>query len=291
MTGYGRGAAQNEHAAVEVELRSVNGKSLNLKLRLPSDRLELEAEAEALLRSRFERGSLNGTVRIRLMGSSAPVPDESALLAHLDAWRRMQAKLGLHDGDPNLSQLLALPGAFLPASETGKVTKGVRSAVLEACEHAADALREARLREGRRLAKELIALTKKMSRHLARAEKRVPIAVKEAQKRMAERVDTALQSVELSTSPTLDLSRELVALADRADVREEVARLHIHLESLHRLFETGGPCGREIEFVLQEVHREITTLGNKSSDQKLSEEVVAMKLLAGQLKEQVANVE
>ena len=80
-------------------------------------------------------------------------------------------------------------------------------------------------------------------------------------------------------------------LADRADVREEIARLHMHLGALQDLLVRGGAVGREFEFLLQEVHREITTLGNKSADTQLSEQVVAMKLLAGQLKEQVANVE
>ena len=83
----------------------------------------------------------------------------------------------------------------------------------------------------------------------------------------------------------------MIALAERADVQEEIARLDIHIERLRATIKKGGAVGREFEFVLQECHREITTLGNKSSDGKLSEMVVAMKLCAQQLKEQVANVE
>lgn len=289
MTGYGRGAAENKHAAAEVELRSVNGKTLNLKLRMPPDRLELESELDGLVRQRIERGSVHGVLRVRLLRGSAASPDPQALAQHLKDWRRLQKELGLQAQDPSLSELLSLPGAFLPQDEDEQTTRAVRRAAKEAVQAALEALHEARMREGARLARELQRLLKKFASHLARAEKRVPKAIAAAQERMQERVASALARVQ-ETEP-LDLTRELVALADRADVREEVARLHIHLDSLHGILAKGGACGREIEFLLQEVHREVTTLGNKSADPALSEQVVAMKLLAGQLKEQVANVE
>ena len=289
MTGYGRGAAENAHAAAEVELRSVNGKALHLKLRLPSDRLELESELEGIARNVIERGSVTGGLRVRVLASTAPTPDRTALAAHLKEWRRTQKELGLEARDPSLSELLALPGAFIPASEDAKTTRAVRTVAKAAMQAALDALSASRQREGARLGRELQRLLKKFAAHLARAEKRVPRAIATAQSRMQERVDAALAKA--GDYEPLDLTRELVALADRADVREEVARLHIHLGSLHELLVRGGAIGREVEFLLQEVHREVTTLGNKSADTQLSEQVVAMKLLAGQLKEQVANVE
>ena len=165
----------------------------------------------------------------------------------------------------------------------------MRTVARAAMQAALDALSESRQREGARLGRELRRLLKKFSAHLARAEKRVPRAIAGAQARLQERVDAALAKA--GDYEPLDLTRELVALADRADVREEVARLHIHLGGLNDLLIRGGAIGREVEFLLQEVHREVTTLGNKSADTQLSEQVVAMKLLAGQLKEQVANVE
>ncbi|MCH2100884.1 MAG: YicC family protein [Planctomycetes bacterium] len=289
MTGYGRGAAENAHAAAEVELRSVNGKGLHLKLRLPSDRLELEAELEGLARSAVERGSIHGGLRVRVLASTAPTPDRTALAAHLKEWRRTQKELGLESHDPTLSELLALPGAFLTASEDVKTTRAVRAVSKAAMKSALNALRESREREGARLARELQRLLKKFSSHLARTEKRIPRAIANAQSRMQERVDAALAKV--GDYERLDLTRELIALADRADVREEVARLHMHLGGLNELLENGGAIGREFDFLLQEVHREVTTLGSKSADSQLSEQVVSMKLLTGQLKEQIANVE
>jgi len=289
MTGFGRGSAENKWALAEVELRSVNGKGLHLKLRLPSDRLELEPECEAKLRARLERGSVNGQLRLRLLGSQVAIPDREALAVHLAEWRKTQKALGLAANDPSLSELLALPGAFTHRAEESKVTKAVRQACLAAVDEALESLVQSRSSEGRKLHREFKSLLRKFRAALARTEKRLPKALAELQTRYQARLAESMAHLE--ENEPLDLARELIVLADRADVREEVARLHIHLERMDELIAQGGAIGREFEFVLQEVHREVTTLGNKSSDQQLSEQVVAMKLLAGQLKEQSANLE
>jgi uncharacterized protein (TIGR00255 family) len=119
--------------------------------------------------------------------------------------------------------------------------------------------------------------------------KRQPAARKESEARMRERLDQVWSRME--TTAPVDLARELVLLAERADVQEELARLEIHLERLDGLLAGGGAPGRELEFLLQECQREVTTLGNKSADVTLSELVVAMKLAVQQMREQAANVE
>ncbi|MFQ5749417.1 MAG: DUF1732 domain-containing protein, partial [Planctomycetota bacterium] len=124
---------------------------------------------------------------------------------------------------------------------------------------------------------------------LEKVRKRLPAASAAAARRLRERVGEAWKAAGI-TEP-LDLAREIVLLSERADVREEVARLGIHLEALTGRIQAGGPCGRELEFLIQECHREVTTLGSKSSDPRLSELVVSMKTAVGQLKEQCANVE
>ncbi len=289
MTGYGRGSALNSSASVEVELRAVNGRSLNLKLRLPSDRMELEQRVEALIRSSIERGSVQGQVRIQALEGRASVIDRKALRRYLSDWRAAERDIGLEPRDPSLSELLTLPGAVQQGQESNRAANAVRRAVLEAVGLAVNALQEARTKEGEKLARELRGLCDKLEKALVRVEKRLPAAQEAAAARLRDRVEAAWQAAGV-TEP-LDLTRELVVLAERADVREEVARLQIHIGRLRALIEKGGPCGRELEFLIQECHREVTTLGNKSADPKLSELVVGMKLLAAQLKEQVANVE
>ncbi len=289
MTGYGRGRVANRHAEAEVELRSVNGKGLHLALRLPPERLEWEAELETLLRGRFERGSLQGSVRLRWISAPAPRLDREALGRHAREWRAAQRELKLGDVPPTLAELLALPGAWRTGEEARAATAAARKAVLAAVAAAADALRDAREREGARLGRELMTHTVRLEKALLRVQARLPQAREDAEQRLRERIARALQSAGI-VEPA-DLSREIVIAAEKADVTEECARLAIHLARLRELLTAGGPIGRELEFVLQECHREVTTLGNKTSDAAASAVVVEMKLAVQQLREQVANVE
>ncbi len=288
MTGYGRGTAANRYAEAEAELRSVNGKGLSLKLRVPGDRLELEQRAEALLRKRLRRGSLQGSLRVQAQGRTA-VLDPELLGRYLREWRRAARSLGLADGEPGLADLLALPGALQTPPESEAVRRGVLRAAEAALTEALERLIASRVEEGRRLARELQRLVRAMRGRLRQVEGRLPRAREAAAKRLRERIEEAWARAGV-TEP-LDLTREIAVLAERADVREEVARLGIHLDRLEELLAAGGPCGRELDFVLQECHREVNTLGSKSADPVLARRVVELKLLVQQAKEQAANVE
>lgn len=289
MTGYGRGRAANASAEAEVELRTVNGKGLSLKMRVPADRLALEPEVEDRLRRGLERGSLQGSVRVRVKRQAAAELDLEVLHRYLRAWKRAEKDLGLAATEPAMAELLALPDAYRAGREDGATTRGVRKAVLEAVDAALAELRTAREREGARLGREMQRLARRLRALRERAVKRQPAARKEAESRMRERLDQVWKRME--TTAPVDLARELVLLAERADVQEELARLEIHLERLDGLLAGGGAPGRELEFLLQECQREVTTLGNKASDAALSETVVAMKLAVQQMREQAANVE
>ena len=289
MTGYGRGAAANATASAEVELRSVNGKAFHLKLRMPADRLELEPQVESQLRSEVERGSMQGQVRVKHLAGRPSHLDHELLRRYLKEWRRAERELGIDRQQPSLADLLALPGVVEPAEETTRERRAVARAVLDATKEAVARLIESREREGERLRRELLALSSRLKKLLGQVEKHVPKALEAASKRFRERVQTAWEQAGI-TDP-MDLTRELAVLADRADVREEVARLGIHQERLDALVTGGGRCGRELEFLIQECHREVTTLGSKSADDRMSELVVAMKVAVGRLKEQAANVE
>lgn len=289
MTGYGRGSAENKVAVIEVELRSVNGKGLSVKLRLPGDRMELEPVLEARARKQLERGSLQGTVRVRLKVPQPATLDQQVLRGYLRQWRSAEKTLGLAPHDPSLAELLALPGAVESMPETATTSKTVERAVVTAFDEALEALRAAREKEGQRLRKELLRLLTQIERDLKRTLQRVPAAHRAGAERFRQRVQQSLEAAGLTDS--IDLTRELAVLAERADVSEETARLAIHLQRLRAMLDLGGPCGREVEFLIQECHREITTLGNKSADADLSECVIAMKAGAQRMREQAANVE
>jgi len=289
MTGYGRGRSENRHATASVELRSVNGKGLNTKLRLPLDRLELESKVEAELRKVLERGSVTGQVRVRLMELPVAELDLKVMRGYLKAWRKAEKDLKLKKADPSMSELLALPGAQPSTEELPAVTKSVAKAVMAATQEALKALVKSREEEGQQLAKEMQRLIKSLAASVKKVDKMVPKVRAAQEARLTERVNKALDAID--RAEPIDLARELVVLAERADIQEEIARLDIHLKRLAAKVKVGGPVGRELEFLVQECHREVTTMGNKSSDQNLSELVVAMKMVVQQMKEQLANVE
>lgn len=289
MTGYGRGRAANRWAEAEVELRSVNGKSLHLSVRLPPDRLEWEAEVEEHLRGRFERGSVQGTVRLRGKQIAPATLDRAALQRHAKEWKAAQKELGLGGGPPALADLMGLPGVWRPGEELSGALAGARKAMLAALAAATDELQAAREREGARLAQELSALAAALAAGLEKVKERLPIARAEAEARLTERIGRALAAA--GAGPPDGLGREIVLAAEKADVEEECARLGIHLGRLDEILAAGGPCGRELEFLLQECQREVTTLGNKVGDAALSAISVTMKMAVQRLREQAANVE
>ena len=289
MTGYGRGAAESTSVGVEVELRSVNHKGFHLKLRLPSERMESEAKFEARIRKVLQRGSVQGFIRLRTFRRRTSEVDHEVLRRYLKEWRGLENELGLEKNDPSLGELLAMPGALETAPESERDRKAIERTMLEAFDAALEGLVNSRVKEGAALRKELQGMVKKIKTAVAKVERRLPIIQRQAEKKLQLKVQETQERLGVPVST--DLAKEFAVWADRADVREEIARLDVHLVRLDELLKKGGPCGRELEFVLQAVHREITTLGNKSADATLSDQVVAMKLVAAQFKEQVANVE
>ncbi len=289
MTGFGRAQLETDHMSVAVEFRTVNGKGLHCKLRMPSDLLEYEAKVEGTLRQALTRGSLTGVISVRRSHDETVEFDQQVLKKYLAAWKRTEKNLGLDEVSPTLTDLIAMPGAMQAARNPRGQARAVEKAIKQAVAEAIVSLQSSRAKEGARLAKEMLRLITNLEKLVSRTAARAPAAVKDVAAKYKSRVKQALLAA--GENDTYDLGRELIALAERADVQEEIARLEIHIGRLGATINKGGAVGREFEFILQECHREVTTLGNKSSDTKMSEMVVAMKLCVQQLKEQVANVE
>ncbi len=289
MTGFGRGHVETKGVSVTVEFRSVNGKGLNCKLRVPAGLLEFETKVERQLRKELTRGSISGFVSVRSAQDETVDFDKAVLKKYLTAWRKTEKDLGLEAETPTLKDLIAIPGALQSSGQNKSYGRTLESSIKQAVTEAISALRDSRQKEGSRLAAEMLRLVSKLERSLKQASKRGPIAVKDLSTKYKTRVKKAL--VDAGEENRIDLARELIAISERADIQEEIARLEMHIASLRDSINGGGAAGREIEFILQECHREVTTLGNKSADSRLSAIVVDMKLCTQQLKEQVANVE
>jgi len=283
-----RSQRRGADAAATVEIRSVNGRFLDLALRLPDELRGLEPQLRALLTARFKRGKVELRVTTSGAAESAvpePTPEQLAHLARIDAAVREHLPharaLSVHES----LQWCRGAGAIEP-----------EHAVLEAAERCVEMLAEARAREGERLAAVLAERVAHLRTLAAAAEPLVPAAVARMQQRFLERWQEALEKAGAAQSVTREAIEEralseAAAVAIRVDVAEELARLRSHLDEIARLLDKGGEVGKRLEFLIQELLREANTLGSKSTSIEMTAISVDMKVAIEQLREQVQNVE
>ena len=290
MTGVGSARGETEVGPLAVEIRSVNGKGFTAKLRLPAELGGRESEIDALLRERVRRGSLvvvveagdgsgtsTGTIDVRLAEAAA---------LELEALRK---RLGL-SGSVELSHVLAVPGELRGTGVTARVSAVLPPGVRALLSAALDALLQHREVEGRAT---VLAMRKDLAQigtQLRAVNERWPQVLTEHRRRLLERVNEFLATRAAALEPS-DIVHEVAMFADKVDVGEEVQRLTTHLGKAETMLQQGGEIGRALEFLLQEILREVNTLGSKVPDVVVSHAVVEMKLAIERLKEQAQNLE
>ena len=284
MTGFGAATREAGGAVAQVEARSVNNRHLTVSMRAPAAFDARQAELEALVRARLQRGTVTVTISVRAPRNAAPSRINAAVVKD---YARQLAEADLPTSPDVIGQLLRLPGAI---EDAPPATFGEEefSLVREALEAALGALLEMREREGAALHAELDVGAIDIERLAGLVASRVPAAVAAAKARLEERLAALLGDTALT--PEL-VAREVAVLADRTDVAEEVARLASHVAQWRDALREGGPIGRRLDFLAQEMGRETNTIGSKSQDEALARAVVDMKVAIERLKEQAANVE
>ncbi|MCC6405634.1 MAG: YicC family protein [Planctomycetes bacterium] len=298
MTGFGaaqaaakrgaKGATPGIGATLRVEVRAVNHKFLQVKVRLPADLSFLESEIEELVRKRLERGAVQLNVFASgPSGVETVAIDRDALRNYKRELAKLSKELAL-DGDVKLDTLLGLPGVIGTGVDTGALKQREKE-VLALVEEALDALGQMREVEGKALAKDLAKHAAEIEKLTARIEKRMPEVVVAHRDALTKRVQELLGPTHSVQSN--DLAREVALLADKLDVSEELSRLESHLSQLATLFKKDGPVGRQLDFLVQEIFRETNTIGSKCSDASVAHAVVELKTLIERLREQVQNVE
>ena len=289
MTGYGAAQATGSRLAADVEIRSVNARSLKVSYRTPSLLAPREPDLEKLVRARVRRGTLTVFVRLQLLEAEDVIRVRTQVIEGLEKALQPLRKKGIVEGALTPEAIVATPGAL----ETG-ASSALRPAdwriVKEALEAALDALDAMRRREAAHLAKDLLRITKSMRTTLAAVQKRVPKALAEQQQRLRDRVDALLADRDVLLDPST-LAREVALLADRSDITEEMTRLRAHLDEFDKLLVQDGEVGRTLDFLGQEMLREANTMGSKSQDMDLAKCVIALKANIDRLKEQAANLE
>jgi len=281
MTGYGRARASHGALTAEVEVRSVNGRHLGVRARLPGEWVRVEAKVEAAVRKRVDRGTVDVFVRLEHEGARPrPRVDRELLAVYAEALDEL--------GGGDRAHLLRLPGVIQLEEPAPSARSGER-AILAALGEALDALLTASEAEGRRLARVLERELRTLERHLRAAVRLGPSSVARQHAGLRKRAADLLGGERLDADDPA-LCRELALLAQKADVTEELDRLSSHLDALRETAGGEGGVGRALEFLLQELGREANTVGSKANDVRLTERVVAMKGCVERLREQAANV-
>lgn len=281
MTGTGAARGASEVGPLRVELRSVNGRVLQVKQRLCREVSGLEAVFEDEVRQRLSRGSV--TLVVERDGGSA-LPDRAQLAALATEWKSLSAALGLAS-EPSLKDVLELAERTRPQADreaSPKVLALVRAAI--------DDLHRHRVASGAETVAAMCAELDALDVLRLEALRRAPAIVEEHRARLLSRLHEFVASQGLHLEPAA-LVREVGLFAERVDTGEELQRLDAHLRELRNVMQKGGAVGRKVEFLLQEVLRETNTLGSKSPDVATAHGVVAMKSAIDRLKEQAANLE
>jgi uncharacterized protein (TIGR00255 family) len=286
MTGFGVGDGVLGGGRLTLELRALNHRFLEVRVRLPNEVSEHAFFVEQLARERLTRGRFE--VGVRLSGPTLPAPRFSVERAR-----------SLYRGLKELAEELA-PGSEVPITAvTGlpelllepasAATDVVRTALVQSFDAALKHLDEMREREGAALERVLrsrLALCRELTAAITAQSE---TAVELSRTRLRERIQRLLPSGTSLDGPRIET--EIALLAERADIAEELARLGSHFEQFEHLLASAEPIGRRLEFLLQEMTREANTIGSKSQDAKLAHLVVAMKAEIERIREQVQNVE
>jgi uncharacterized protein (TIGR00255 family) len=287
MTGFGAGRRASGGEELAVEVRSVNHKFCEVKVRAPRELGALEPVAARMVKDRLARGGVDVALRRTGPGGSmAPRVDAALAEAYARAYAEVQARLGLKD-PIRLSDIVSSEGV-IRLDEREADLEASRAALELALGAALDALVAMREREGEALAADLEARLATVEGLVARVEELSPQAVEHHRARLAERVLELTQGLPLDPSR---LAQEVALLADRSDVAEEITRLRSHLAQARQLLAGREPSGRKLDFLVQEMHREVNTIGSKSQHAELSGLVVSMKAEVERMREQVQNVE
>lgn len=290
MTGYARATASVEGANIQTEIKSVNARGLDIRLRLAGGLDALEPRIRRLLGDRLTRGSINCTVTLQRDGGTAElVINQQALGAVLDAIDALSGKI---EADrPRLDGILGIKGV-LETRETGltaEVEERIHAAIILQVETCIDDLIEARRQEGARLSEVVMAQINEIER-LTLAALNHPARQRDVFAKKISRQVAELSEADPHLSEER-LHQEALILATKADIREELDRLQAHIDSARQLIAGGGAIGRKLDFLAQEFNREANTLCSKSHAVELTAIGLDLKSVIDQLREQVANIE
>ncbi|MBV8382162.1 MAG: YicC family protein [Planctomycetaceae bacterium] len=288
MTGFGEARLQDERWSVEVEVRTVNNRHLKMSARISEPYGSLEPDLERLVRETIRRGTVQMTLRVERPRRAGDYRLNLEVLAsYRDQLRHLQEPSA---PPPDLASLLALPGVVEERKVATDDPHDDWPALAAVVSEALAKLQATRAEEGQAMAAELLLLGKGVATQLDRISERGPEVVASYQARLVERVQALVQERGVTVEPK-DVIREVAILAERADITEEIVRLRAHLAQYVDVIHEPESSGRKLEFVVQEMGREVNTIGSKANDVEICRGVVEIKGLLEKVRELIQNVE
>jgi uncharacterized protein (TIGR00255 family) len=287
MTGFGRATASLGAHTLTTQVSSVNRKTLDLTVKLPEEWESLEPQINDLVRKYASRGKVHVDLELTgANGSQSVVWDEQAVGETLTKLAAMAAKQGVAF-QPSSELFWQIANSQRKSSElpSAEIAQAVVLATLEA---ALKGFAEMRAREGATLLTDFLARVAIIQNHAAIVAERAPQVPKNYREQLMQRLRQAGLELDLNDERVL---KEIALFADRCDIAEELTRLRSHFEQFIALLKSNGEIGRKSEFILQEMGREVHTIGSKANDLTISRNVIELKNELERIREQIANVE
>ena len=288
MTGYGRSEVRKAQLALTVEARSVNHRYLDIALRYPRPYAPLEARMKQRVSAHFTRGRID----ITLVPQESPEGRRALSLDHVlaqqyyDALQHLQESLRL-PGVIDVSLIAGLRDVF-KVEEPSEDIESAWDIIAQGLDAAMQALKSMRQQEGEALCRDFHLRLQAMAQQIQTIRQRVPQVVVDYRQRLEQRVKELFDQVEIDPNR---LAQEAILFAERADITEELTRLEAHMQAFTRLLSSSEAVGRKIEFLVQEMHREVNTIGSKSNDTTIAHSVVELKSELERMREQIQNIE
>ena len=289
MTGFGRAECQDGDYSYKAEIRSVNNRFIEINTRLPKTFLDLELPLKKLVKSHCARGSINVTITLANAngnpGDWEIKPNLPLASQYVEALKEIQTSLGL-EGKMNIDSIIGLRDIIKVEPVT--IDPAKESLLLNIAESALASLQKMREEEGKYLQNDLSERIDTIEKHAEQIKTRQPEIIQEYKARLKEKIKLLNDGIEIDESR---LAQETAILADRCDITEEITRFVSHLKQFRKLFESTEPMGRKLEFITQEINREVNTMGSKSSDTQVANLVIEIKSALEKIREQLQNIE
>lgn len=288
MTGYGKSESITDSGKLSVEIRSVNHRYGEISIKLPRQFMPLEGEIKKSVASRFKRGKIDIFINFEQPSGGTALPQVNFALAkaYHEAFMALNHHLGIYEPVP--ASIIIAQKDVLISQEMAPDMEGISKVLFKTLEEAMDSFGAMRSLEGEALHAEIAGRIAIVRETVETVAVRSPAAVAANIDRLRERIVKLLTDLQLDE---MRFAQEAALIADRMEITEELVRLRSHFKQFDSLMQSDEPVGRKLDFLLQEMNREVNTIGSKANDAEIAAMVVELKSEMEKVREQIQNVE